>query len=197
MILRTLMIIAAAASLAACQPKSVTGAQGAGPQAPAGDQSAASKAFLAKNAKEPGVVVLPDGLQYKIISSGPATGLKPHINDEVKVNYEGKLIDGTVFDGTSPGLPATLAVNGIIPGFSEALQLMHEGDRWQIVVPPALGFGPHGSANGAIPPEQALVFDVTLLSVQAANGPQAPGSGLPLIIATEGREQKAVLTIHP
>ena len=71
MILRTLMIVAAAASLAACQPKSATSAQGEGPTAPAGDQSAASKAFLAKNAKEPGVVVLPDGLQYKIVTSGP------------------------------------------------------------------------------------------------------------------------------
>ena len=93
-------------------------------------------------------------------------GRHPGAGDWAKVTYSGKLIDGTLFDGTSPGLPATLAVNGIIPGLSEALQLMHEGDRWQIVVPPALGFGPHGSANGAIPPEQALVFDVTLLSAR-------------------------------
>jgi FKBP-type peptidyl-prolyl cis-trans isomerase FklB len=157
--------------------------------------AAANQAFLTANAAKPGTVTRPSGLQYRVVHSG--VGRHPGAGDWVKVTYSGKLIDGTVFDGTSPGLPATLAVNGIIPGLSEALQLMHEGDRWQIVVPPALGFGPHGSANGAIPPEQALVFDVTLLSAEAANGPQAPGSGLPLIIATEGREQKAVLTIHP
>src|SRR5512140_2494550 len=98
MIFRTLMICVAAMSLTACQPKSVVGAQGDGPKM--ADQSAASKAFLEKNAKEPGVVVLPDGLQYKIISSGPATGLKPHMGDEVKVNYEGKLTNGKVFDSS-------------------------------------------------------------------------------------------------
>jgi FKBP-type peptidyl-prolyl cis-trans isomerase FklB len=157
--------------------------------------AAANQAYLAANAAKPGTVTRPSGLQYRVLHNG--VGRHPGPADWAQITYSGKLIDGTVFDGTSPGLPATLAVNGIIPGLSEALQLMHAGDRWQIVVPPALGFGPRGSANGAIPPEQALVFDVTLLSVQAANGPQAPGSGLPLIIATEGREQKAVLTIHP
>ena len=157
--------------------------------------AAANQAYLAANAAKPGTVTRPSGLQYRVLHNG--VGRHPGPADWAQITYSGKLIDGTVFDGTSPGLPATLAVNGIIPGLSEALQLMHAGDRWQIVVPPALGFGPHGSANGAIPPEQALVFDVTLMSVQPANGPQAPGSGLPLSIATEGREQKAVLTIHP
>ncbi|HZZ69290.1 MAG TPA: FKBP-type peptidyl-prolyl cis-trans isomerase N-terminal domain-containing protein, partial [Phenylobacterium sp.] len=85
--IRSLMIVLAALSLAACQPKG-----GGGATAAAGDQGAAAKAFLAKTAKQPGVVTLPDGLEYKIVSSGPANGLKPHINDEVKVNYEGKLI---------------------------------------------------------------------------------------------------------
>src|SRR4051794_36946535 len=107
MMFRILTIALVAVALTACQPK--TTAQGQGPQAPAGDQSVAAKAFLAKNAKEPGVVVLPDGLQYKIISSGPATGAKPHLGDEVKVNYEGKLVDGTVFDSSyDRGQPATM-----------------------------------------------------------------------------------------
>ena len=121
----------------------------------------ANQAFLASNAAKAGTVTRPSGLQYRVLHNG--VGRHPAPTDWAKVTYSGKLIDGTVFDGTSPGLPATIAVNGIIPGLSEALQLMHEGDRWQIVVPPALGFGTHGSANGAIPPEQALVFDVTLL----------------------------------
>ena len=89
--LRILMIGLAALTLAACQGKA---------QAPVADQSAPSKAFLAANARQPGVVVLPSGLQYKIVHSGPATGLKPQLTDEVKVHYEGKLIDGKVFDSS-------------------------------------------------------------------------------------------------
>src|SRR5258706_12931323 len=100
--LRILMISLAALSLAACQAKKPATAdapdQVQGPVAP--DQSKEAKVFLAKNGKEPGVVVLPDGLQYKIVTSGPANGLKPHLQDEVKVNYEGNLVDGTVFDSS-------------------------------------------------------------------------------------------------
>jgi FKBP-type peptidyl-prolyl cis-trans isomerase len=176
MMLRTLMILAAACSLAACQPKAGSqSAQGEGPQAPAGaDQSAASKAFLAKNAKEPGVVVLPDGLQYKIVSSGAATGLKPHINDEVKVNYEGKLIDGTVFDSSyERGQPAAMPLKGLVKAWQEALQKMKPGDVWMLYVPPELGYGAEG--QGPIPPGAALIFKIELIDFLPGPGSVAQG----------------------
>ena len=88
--LRYLTIALAALTLAACHPKPVAAA----------DESGAAKAFLAQNAKKPGVTVLPDGLQYEVVRSGPANGLRPHLQDEVKVNYEGKLLNGTVFDSS-------------------------------------------------------------------------------------------------
>ncbi|HEV7385482.1 MAG TPA: FKBP-type peptidyl-prolyl cis-trans isomerase [Phenylobacterium sp.] len=134
-----------------------------GPQAPAAaDQSAASKAFMAKNAKEPGVVTLPDGLQYKVLTSGPATGLKPHIQDEVKVNYEGKLIDGTVFDSSyERGQPYAAPLNNLVKGWQEALQLMRPGDVWMLYVPPELGYGADG--QGKIPPGAALIFKIELI----------------------------------
>ena len=157
---RSLMIVFAALTLAACQPKSATQAQGQGPVA--GDQSAASKAFMAKNAKEPGVVTLPDGLQYKIVTSGPATGLKPHIADEVKVNYEGKLVDGTVFDSSfDRGQPADMPLRGLVKAWQEALQLMRPGDEWILYVPPELGYGPEG--QGPIPPNAVLIFRIQLI----------------------------------
>ena len=164
MIIRSLMIAAAALSLAACQPKSATQAQGPaqGEGPVAADQSAASKAFLAKNAKEPGVVTLPDGLQYKIVSSGPATGSKPHINDEVKVNYEGKLIDGTVFDSSyERGQPAAMELKGLVKAWQEAIVKMKPGDVWMLYVPPELGYGAEG--QGPIPPGAALIFKIELI----------------------------------
>lgn len=159
---RILMISLAALSMAACQAKAPVQAQ-EGPQGPvAGDQSAASKAFMANNAKQPGVVTLPDGLQYKIVHSGPATGLKPHINDEVKVNYEGKLIDGTVFDSSyERGQPAAMPLKNLVKAWQEALQLMRPGDEWTLYVPPELGYGPEG--QGPIPPGAALIFRIELI----------------------------------
>ena len=160
--LRILMISLAALSLAACQAKAPVQAQdGAqGPVAP--DQSAAAKAFLAKNAKAPGVVTLPDGLQYKIVTSGPAAGLKPHLNDEVKVNYEGKLIDGTVFDSSyERGQPAAMPLKNLVKAWQEALQLMRPGDVWMLYVPPELGYGAEG--QGPIPPGAALIFKIELI----------------------------------
>ncbi len=178
MILRTLMISLAALSLAACQQhKSVVSgdAKPEGPQAPAAaDQSAASKAFLARNAKEPGVVVLPDGLQYKIVSSGPANGLKPHINDEVKVNYEGKLIDGTVFDSSyERGQPAAMELKGLVKSWQEALVKMKPGDVWMLYVPPELGYGAEG--QGPIPPGAALIFKIELIDFLPGPGSTANG----------------------
>src|ERR1700761_2917567 len=178
--IRKLMIVAAIASLAgglsACQPKSVVaGDKAEGPQAPAAaDQSAASKAFLAKNAKAPGVVTLPDGLQYKIVSSGPATGLKPHLNDEVKVNYEGKLIDGTVFDSSyERGQPAAMELKGLVKAWQEAIVKMKPGDVWMLYVPPELGYGAEG--QGPIPPGAALIFKIELIDFLP--GPGSVGNG--------------------
>jgi FKBP-type peptidyl-prolyl cis-trans isomerase len=154
----------------------------------------ANAAFLAANRTKAGVITRPSGLQYRILHSG--FGKRPGPSDTVSLNYTGRLINGTVFDGSSPGLPATFAVNGVIPGLSEALQLMHEGDRWQIVVPPNLGFGLHGSANGSVPPGQVLVFDLALVSASSESRPEAETPS-PLSIGASDRGQKAVLTIHP
>lgn len=134
------------------------------------DQSSQAQAFMAQNAKQAGVVTLPSGLQYKIVRSGPADGLKPKLGDEVKVNYEGKLIDGTVFDSSyERGVPAAMPLNGLIKGWQEALQLMRPGDEWVLYVPPELGYGSEG-AGGTIPPGAALIFRIELLGVLPGEG---------------------------
>jgi FKBP-type peptidyl-prolyl cis-trans isomerase len=126
----------------------------------------ANQAFLAANALKPGVSLRPDGLQIKILRNG--FGKRPAPTDTVKMYYTGRLINGTVFDGTSPGLPASLEVNSVIPGWIEALMLMREGDHWQLVIPPNLGYGVEGRGNGIIPPNQALIFDIQLLATTSA-----------------------------
>jgi peptidylprolyl isomerase/FKBP-type peptidyl-prolyl cis-trans isomerase FklB len=134
------------------------------------DQSDKAKAFLAQNAKQADVHVLPSGLQYRVVRSGPADGLRPQLGDEVKVNYEGKLIDGTIFDSSyQRGVPAAMPLKGLIKGWQEALQLMRPGDEWILYVPPALGYGDQG-AGGEIPPGAALIFRVELLGVLPAEG---------------------------
>jgi len=163
---RTLILLAAALALTACQPKG--GKDAAGPAAPT-EQSAASKAFMAKTAKEEGVKVLASGLAYKIVRSGPETGLKPQLNDEVKVHYEGKLEDGTVFDSSyERGQPAAMPLKGLIPGWQEALQLMRPGDEWILYVPSNLGYGEDGA--GQIPPGSPLIFKIELIDVLAGPG---------------------------
>jgi peptidylprolyl isomerase/FKBP-type peptidyl-prolyl cis-trans isomerase FklB len=130
---------------------------------------AEAKAFLARNAKAPGVHVLPSGLQYKIVRSGPAGGLKPQLHDEVKVNYEGKLLDGQVFDSSyARGAPAAMPLDRLIPGWIEALQLMRPGDEWILYVPPELGYGSEGA--GEIPPDSALIFRIELIDLLPAPG---------------------------
>jgi peptidylprolyl isomerase/FKBP-type peptidyl-prolyl cis-trans isomerase FklB len=157
MLRRLIMCGAAALSLAACH-KALP------------DQSGKAQAFLAQNAKAPGVHVLPDGLQYKIVRSGPAEGLKPQPGDEVKVNYEGKLIDGTVFDSSyQRGVPAAMPLRGLIKAWQEALPLMRPGDEWILYVPPSLGYGDEG-AGGAIPPGAVLIFRIELIGVLPAEG---------------------------
>lgn len=121
------------------------------------------ESFLAANKKKDGVITLASGLQYKIIKSG--SGKTPKATDSVTVNYRGTLIDGTEFDSSiKRGQPATFNVNGVIPGWTEALQLMREGAKWQLFIPSNLAYGERG-AGGTIGPNAALIFEVELISV--------------------------------
>ena len=124
--------------------------------------------YLEENKKQKGWIVRPSGLQFRILQNG--YGKRPQSTDTVKVYYTGKLINGVIFDGTSPGLPASLKLNSVIQGWIEALQLMREGDHWQLVIPPNLGYGVRGSPDGgqAVPPNQVLVFDLKLLETTPA-----------------------------
>jgi FKBP-type peptidyl-prolyl cis-trans isomerase FklB len=155
----------------------------------------ANQAFLADNAKKPGVTVLPSGLQFRVLKSGVGKRVSP--SDTVQLSYSGRLINGTLFDGTSPGLPVTVPVSNIIRGLGEALLRMHEGDRWQLVVPPNLAYGDKGSTNGTVPPGQALVFDVTLLATIPAPVAASQGLADSLTILSADAQHGAVLTIHP
>ncbi len=126
----------------------------------------AGEAFLAKNAKARGVVVLPSGLQYRILRSGPAAGAHPAQGDEIKVHYEGKLVDGAVFDSTlASGQPAVMPLDHLVPGWMEALPLMRPGDEWELYVPSKLGYGDEGAGGGQIPPGAVLIFKLQLLGV--------------------------------
>lgn len=118
--------------------------------------------YLRANAGKSGVVSLP-GIQYRVLKNG--RGAQPGISDCATVNYKGSLINGKEFDSTKPGKPATFPVGGLIAGWTEALQLMHQGDEWEIVVPSGLAYGRRGAGEGVIPPDQTLVFDVELLKV--------------------------------
>ncbi len=132
--------------------------------APAADGSAAAKAFLARNAAAPGMHVTQSGLQYRILHAGPAGGPRPKPADEVKVDYEGKLISGEVFDSSfARGAPAVMTVRDLVPGWREALQLMRPGDEWLLYVPPSLGYGDKGA--GPIPPGSVLIFKLDLIGV--------------------------------
>ena len=121
------------------------------------------EAFLTENAKREGIKVPESGLQYEVLESGK--GDSPKASDNVEVHYTGKLIDGTVFDSSvERGVPASFGVTQVIPGWVEALQLMHEGDKWRLYIPSDLAYGPNG-AGGVIGPNMTLIFDVELLRV--------------------------------
>jgi FKBP-type peptidyl-prolyl cis-trans isomerase FklB len=123
------------------------------------------EAFLAANKAKEGVVALPSGLQYKILKTG--TGEKPTLDDAVVCNYKGTLINGTEFDASEKhGGPATFPVKGVIAGWTEALQLMPVGSKWQLFVPSNLAYGPQGP--GEIGPNATLIFEVELVSIQKA-----------------------------
>ena len=120
--------------------------------------------FLAENARKEGVKTLPSGLQYKEIA--PGTGKSPKTTDTVTTHYKGTLIDGTEFDSSyKRGEPATFPVSGVIPGWTEALQLMKEGAKWQLFVPSNLAYGEQG-AGREIGPGATLIFEVELISVK-------------------------------
>jgi FKBP-type peptidyl-prolyl cis-trans isomerase len=124
---------------------------------------ARNRAYLEKNSQAEGVKVLPSGLQYKVLKEG--AGASPKLTDRVRAHYRGEFIDGTEFDSSmGQGEPAEFPVNGVIPGWTEALQLMKPGSRWQLVIPSNLAYGEAGR-RGAIPPSATLVFEVELISI--------------------------------
>jgi FKBP-type peptidyl-prolyl cis-trans isomerase FklB len=128
--------------------------------------------FLAANAKKPGVVTLPSGLEYQVIKEG--TGPKPRLTDMVRVHYHGTLIDGKVFDSSvDRGQPIELNVNGVIPGWTEALQLMPVGSKWKLFIPSDLAYGDR-QAGQLIAPGSTLIFDVELLDIVNQTPPAPP-----------------------
>lgn len=144
-------------------------------EAAAVENKTKGEAYLAENAKKPGVVALPDGLQYKVISTGQ--GKKPAENDTVLCNYKGTFIDGTEFDSsTQAGKPVPFEVKNVIPGFKEVLQMMPVGSKWQVVIPASLAYGERGAGN-VIGPNATLVFEIELVSIQ--DTPPAPAPAAP------------------
>ena len=123
----------------------------------------AGNKFLEENKKQEGVITLPSGLQYKILKNG--NGPKPKASDTVKCHYEGRLINGAIFDSSiRRGEPAEFPVSGVIAGWVEALQLMNTGSKWQLYIPSELAYGSHG-AGQSIGPNETLIFDVELFDI--------------------------------
>jgi FKBP-type peptidyl-prolyl cis-trans isomerase FklB len=129
----------------------------------------AGKEFLDQNKTKPGVVALADGLQYKILKQG--SGAMPKTTDTVSVNYRGTLIDGTEFDASPAGQPISFPLGGVIKGWTEILQLMPVGSKWQVFIPSDLAYGPR-AAGPKIGPNSTLIFEIELLSITDANGPK-------------------------
>jgi peptidylprolyl isomerase/FKBP-type peptidyl-prolyl cis-trans isomerase FklB len=172
--MRPMLILLAAALFAVtgCQKKTDAAAQMSPDQfaAVAAKNAGEAKAFLAENAKKPGVMTLPSGVQYLVVKSGPATGSMPKLEDSVQVNYQGALLNGKIFDTTyhdSGAEPQVFPLNGLIEAWTEALQQMRPGDEWMLYVPPELGYGEAG-AGSEIPPNSLLVFKINLVRVVPA-----------------------------
>lgn len=153
---------------AAAAPAAVDASDGAAAPA-AGDNAATSEKFLAENAGKEGVKTTASGLQYQILAEGPAGGASPKETDLVDVHYVGTLIDGVEFDSSrARGAAARFPLNQVIPGWTEGVQLMSEGDRYRFYVPSELAYGAQGTPGGPIGPNEALIFDVELLKVTSA-----------------------------
>jgi FKBP-type peptidyl-prolyl cis-trans isomerase len=153
-------------------------------------------AFLAENAKKPGVVTLPSGLQYKILTEG--TGPKPTAADSVVCNYRGTLLDNTEFDSSyKRGQPATFGVGQVIKGWTEALQLMPTGSKWQLFIPSDLAYGERGP--GPIGPNATLVFEVELVSIKPPTPPAtaAPGAEAPATPANPAAPANPAVPANP
>ena len=145
-------------------------------EAAAAENKTKGDAFLAANAKKEGVVALPDGLQYKILTAGQ--GKKPVESDTVLCNYKGTFVDGTEFDSSAQaGKPVPFEVKNVIPGFKEVLQLMPVGSKWQVFVPSNLAYGERG-AGGVIGPNAMLIFEIELVSIEGPALAQ-PAGGAP------------------
>jgi FKBP-type peptidyl-prolyl cis-trans isomerase len=140
------------------------GALAAASEKKAKENIAAEAKYLAENGKKAGVVTTPSGLEYEVITKG--TGAQPKATDTVKVDYVGKLLDGTTFDSSiARGQPALIPLDQVIPGWAEGLQLMNVGSKYKLTIPSALAYGPQG-AGQTIPPNSTIVFEVTLLGIE-------------------------------
>lgn len=138
--------------------------QAARAEAAGQENKAKGEAFLTENGAKEGVVTLENGLQYKVLTKG-AGGAKPTAEDTVTVHYVGTLIDGKEFDSSiARGQPASFPVNGVIPGWTQILQLMSVGDKWQVTIPSQLAYGPNGAGND-IGPNAVLQFDIELIKI--------------------------------
>ncbi|WP_305760626.1 FKBP-type peptidyl-prolyl cis-trans isomerase [Brevundimonas sp.] len=163
------MIAALAGPLAACDRESPA------PDEMAAQNLRAAEFFMTSNARAEGVRTLPSGVQYKVVRSGPPGGERPDRNDLVRVDYEGTLTDGTVFDSSfQAGQPAVFVVGDVVPGWTEALQQMRVGDEWVVYVPPAQGYGEQGRPG--IPPNAVMVFRIKLLDIARAPGGERGGA---------------------
>lgn len=163
------MVAVLAGPLAACDRGT------AAPDETAAQNLRAAEFFLTSNARVEGVKTLPSGVQYKVVQSGPPGGEHPDRNDLVRVDYEGTLTDGTVFDSSfQNGQPAVFTVSDVVPGWTEILQEMRVGDEWIIHLPPALGYGEQGRPG--IPPNSVMVFRLKLLDIARAPGGERGGA---------------------
>ena len=177
---QTLLTDAEARNVIMALQKSLHDKQVAAHQVALDANKKAGDAFLAENKTKPGVVVLPDGLQYKILTEG--TGPKPVLSDVVSCNYRGTLIDGKEFDSSAKrGQPGIFPVGRVVKGWTEALQLMPVGSKWQLFIPGDLAYGDNGHPPD-IGPGETLIFEIELVSIQpkpAAAAPAAPAPAAP------------------
>jgi len=162
-------MLALSVTLAACGKAPNTAAELEAMQASADAVAAQNlkegETYLADIAKQPGIIKLPSGVMYKVVSRAPAPGAQPTINDTVKINYEGKLINGTVFDSSyARNAPADFPLARLVPAWQEVIPLLHVGDEVTLYTPPSSGYGERDM--GEIPPNSTLIFRIQLLGVQ-------------------------------